>query len=76
MGVWLAQSVKYPTLDFSTGFDLKVVSSSPTLGVKPPKKKEKSYKPDLGKRLYVVDPCLGKRLYVVDPCLDTHTVIR
>ena len=28
-GTWAAQSVKRPTLDFSSGLDLRVVSSSP-----------------------------------------------
>ena len=31
---WVAQSVKHPTLDLSSGLDLRVVSSSPTLGFK------------------------------------------
>ena len=28
----MAQSVEHPTLDLSSGLDLKVVNSSPTLG--------------------------------------------
>jgi len=48
-GTWVAQSVKHPTLDFSLGLDLRVVSSSPTLGftlgsmldMDPKKKKKK-----------------------------------
>ena len=36
---WVAQSVKRPSLDFSSGHDLMVVRSSPTsgstLGIKP-----------------------------------------
>ena len=28
-GIWVAQSVKHPTLDLSSGLDLRVVSSSP-----------------------------------------------
>ena len=31
-GTWVAQSVKPPTLDLSSGLDLKVMSSSPVLG--------------------------------------------
>jgi len=31
-GTWVAQSVKYLTLDLSSGLDLTVVSLSPTLG--------------------------------------------
>ena len=31
-GTWLAQSVKPPTLDLSSGLDLRVMSSSPALG--------------------------------------------
>ena len=31
-GTWVAQSVKRLTLDFSSGLDLRVVSSSSTLG--------------------------------------------
>ena len=31
-GTWVAQSVKPPTLDFSSGHDLRVVRLSPTLG--------------------------------------------
>lgn len=31
-GTWVVQSVKHLTLDLSSGFDLKVVSSGPTLG--------------------------------------------
>ena len=31
-GTWMAQSVKYPTLDFSSGHDLRVLGLSPTLG--------------------------------------------
>ena len=31
-GAWVAQLVKCPTLDFSSGHDLTVVRSSPTLG--------------------------------------------
>ena len=30
--IWVTQSVKYPTHDLSSGLDLKVVSSGPTLG--------------------------------------------
>lgn len=33
-GTWMAQSVKCPTPDLSSGFDLRVVSSSHTLGPK------------------------------------------
>ena len=44
----MAQSVKHPTLDLSSGLDLRVVSSSlelgSTLGVKPTKKKTKTEK--------------------------------
>ena len=32
MGAWVAYSVKYPTLDFGSGHDLRVVRSSPMLG--------------------------------------------
>lgn len=32
VGAWVAQLVKRPTLDFSSGLDLKVMSSSPALG--------------------------------------------
>jgi len=32
IGPWAAQSVKCPTLGFSSGHDLRVVRSSPTLG--------------------------------------------
>ena len=31
-GTWMAQSVKRPTLDLSSGLDLRVMSSSPVLG--------------------------------------------
>jgi len=31
-GVWVAQSVKHPTLDFGLGRDLMVVGLSPVLG--------------------------------------------
>ena len=31
-GTWVAQSVKHPTLDFSSGHDLMVVRSSPASG--------------------------------------------
>ena len=31
-GSWVAQSVKCPTLDLNSGFDIRVVSSSPSLG--------------------------------------------
>ena len=31
-GSWVSQLVKCPTLDFSSGHDLTVVRSSPTLG--------------------------------------------
>lgn len=31
-GIWVAQQVKRPTLDLSSGFDLRVVESSPALG--------------------------------------------
>ena len=31
-GAWVAQSIKHPTLDLSSSLDLRVVSSSPTLG--------------------------------------------
>ena len=34
-GAWVAQSIKHLTLDLSSGLDLRVVSSSPTLGVTP-----------------------------------------
>ena len=48
----MAQSVKHPTLDLSSGLDLRVVSSSPALGsmmgVKPTFKKRKEKK--IGKR--------------------------
>ena len=37
----MAQSVKCLTLDLSSGFDLRVLRSSPTLGVKPILKKER-----------------------------------
>ena len=44
----MAQSIKHPTLDLSSGLDLRVVSSSPTLGfmldMEPPKKKRKKKK--------------------------------
>ena len=44
----MAQSVKGPTLDLSSGLDLKVVSLSPVLGfvlgMKPTKKKKKKKK--------------------------------
>ena len=30
-GAWVAQSVKPPTLDFSSGLDLRVMSSNPEL---------------------------------------------
>ena len=33
-GVWVAQSVKCPTLDFSSGHDLRVVGLSPASGSK------------------------------------------
>ena len=29
-GTWVAQSVEYPTLDFGSGHDLRVVGLSPT----------------------------------------------
>lgn len=28
-GAWVSQSVKHPTLDFSSGHDLRIVRSSP-----------------------------------------------
>ena len=31
-GAWVAQSVKHPTADFSSGLGLRVMSSSPVLG--------------------------------------------
>lgn len=31
-GVWVAQLVKFPTLDFGSGHDLKVLRSSPVSG--------------------------------------------
>jgi len=31
-GAWMAQSVEHPTLDFSSGHDLRVVGLSPVLG--------------------------------------------
>ena len=31
-GAWVPQAVKPPTLDLSAGRDLRVVSSSPTVG--------------------------------------------
>jgi len=31
-GAWVAQSVKHPTLDFGSGHELRVVSSSPAWG--------------------------------------------
>ena len=31
-GAWVSQLVKCPTLDLSSGLDLSVMSSSPTLG--------------------------------------------
>ena len=34
-GTWMAQSVKYLTLDLSSDHDLRVVRSSPTLGTEP-----------------------------------------
>ena len=34
-GAWVAQLVKCLTLDFSSGLDLRVVSSSPALGSVP-----------------------------------------
>ena len=44
-GTWVAQSVKHLTLDLSSGLDLRVLSSSPTLGsmlgVEPTFKKKK-----------------------------------
>jgi len=47
-GTWVAQSVKHPTLDLSSGLDLRVMSSSPTLGsmlgVEPTLKKKKKIK--------------------------------
>ena len=43
-GAWVAQSVKHPTLDLSSGLDLRVMSSSPILspmlGVESTQKKE------------------------------------
>lgn len=36
-GSWMAQMVKYVTLDFGSGYDLRVVSTSPTLGSMPSK---------------------------------------
>jgi len=44
-GTWAARSVKHPTLELSSGLDLRVVSSSPMLGsmlgVEPALKKKK-----------------------------------
>ena len=34
-GTWVAQSVKHPTLDFSSGLDLRLVSSSTVSGSTP-----------------------------------------
>ena len=34
-GAWVAQLVKHLTHDFSSGLDLRVVRSSPTLGMEP-----------------------------------------
>ena len=34
-GTWVAQSDKYPTLDFSSGNDLRVVRLSPVMDFKP-----------------------------------------
>jgi len=31
-GTWVAQLVKHPTLDFSSGHDLRVIRSNPALG--------------------------------------------
>ena len=39
MGTWVAQSVKHPTLDLSSGLDLSVMGSSPSLGYKIKEKK-------------------------------------
>ena len=33
-GAWISQSLKHLTLDLSSGLDLRVMSSSPTLGFK------------------------------------------
>ena len=45
-GAWVAQLVERPTLDLSSGLDLRVVSPSPTLGsvlgIKPALKKKKN----------------------------------
>ena len=48
MGVWVAQLVKHLTLDLSSGLDLRVVSSSPslgsTLGMEPTQKQKQKQK--------------------------------
>lgn len=41
-GTRVAQSVKHPTHDLSSGLNIKVVSSSPTLGMKYTLKKKKN----------------------------------
>ena len=47
-GTWVAQSVKHLTLNLSSGVDLGVLASSPTLGsvlgMKPTSKKEEEKK--------------------------------
>lgn len=50
MGAWVAQSVKYSTLDLSIGLDVRVVSPSPTIGSTPTLKKRK--KERNGNKLY------------------------
>jgi len=43
-GVWVAQSVKCPTLDLSSGLDLRITSSSPTEAYLKTKQKPKILK--------------------------------
>lgn len=40
LGVWVAQLVKHPTFDLSSGLDLRVMSSSLALGLFKKKKSE------------------------------------
>ena len=78
--MWVAQSVQCPTLDLSSGLDLRVASSSPalgsTLGMETTlKKKEKEKKVQLKMALEIYRTPKLKMILLptLPPCLYTHT---
>ena len=67
-GTWGAQSVKHPNLDFSSGLDLKVMSSSSTLGSvlgMEPTLKKKKYKSPLMEYLLFVKHRARQLTYII-----------